>query len=103
MLYPFSIAELRVKVNRRFAAVAAAQGDHLHLADGAILKDETTRQRLASHTLWMLERVELMPKAENGKAGLWIGWAIANLEYLNVISTHDAREMTYRDQANGNT
>jgi len=85
MYYPHSIKTIRDKIGK--------------------FKNETSKPELQKdidHILWMLGQIENMKIDQSAKAGRWIGWIQANLEFIGIIRNQESREMIKIDVMNNN-
>jgi len=55
---------------------------------------------LSSHLLWMLEEIKKMNNA-SGKAGRWIGYVLAHLETMKLLTNQESRQLIRKDVLNG--
>jgi len=85
MYYPHSIKTIRAKI---YPAQKGTQ--------------EPGQRRKISHILWMLGEIENMNSGQSAKAGRWIGWILANMEFMKIISNEESRDMIRTDATNNN-
>lgn len=85
MYYPHSIKIIRKKI---YSAGKEIQ--------------ESKRQKIISHILWMLDEIENMKDDQSAKAGRWIGWVLANMEFMDIITNEESRNMIRTDVRNNN-
>lgn len=85
MYYPHSIKTIRTKI------YPAQKGMR-----------EPGQQKTIGHILWMLGEIENMKCDQSAKAGRWIGWILANMEFMNIISNEESRDMIRIDVTNNN-
>jgi len=55
---------------------------------------------LSSHLLWMLEEIKKMNNA-SGKAGRWMGYILARLEAMELLTNQESRDLIRKDVLNG--
>lgn len=60
------------------------------------------QQKDIAHILWMLEQIENMENDQSAKAGRWIGWILANMEFMDIIKNEESRNMIRIDSMNNN-
>ncbi len=51
---------------------------------------------LPSHLLWMLDEIKEM-KNDSGKAGRWMGYVLARLEALKLLTNQESRDIVRKD------
>ena len=54
---------------------------------------------LSSHLLWMLEEIKKMNNT-SGKAGRWIGYVLAYLEMMELLTNQESRNLIREDVLN---
>jgi len=65
-------------------------------------KIASKQKETIDHILWMLNEIENMKNDRPAKAGRWIGWVLANLEFMEIITNQESQDMIRTDVANNN-
>lgn len=59
-------------------------------------------QKTIDHIRWMLDEIDNMGSNQSAKAGRWIGWILANLEFMSIITNKESRNIVRIDVSNSN-
>lgn len=97
MLYPHSLEKIRRILRENFGAELEAKESDLKYSHAAVSVGGGYAMNIASHLLWMCDRVEEMSREESARAGRWIGWMLAYLELLTPTTNADSRDMVRVD------
>lgn len=93
-LYPHSIASIRELIKMRFPIAEAKECNLDMLMDERIM---------CEHILWILKKVENMLPAEKGRAGRWMGRAVAYLEVMGFLTNTQTMDLMRVDVRNLNS